>query len=194
MAGERSHGKARPRLPRASDLKHKPAGPNTGAPRHNTGPDGRFVVGNAAAIGTGKAPIRRALGRSAKVTDTEARLVARDAETLFGQVMAELPSDGAMVRQLAALWARHAALAAFWTARASKAGLGTEAGLGATGEATKHGQRAERLSISMLDVARDMARDAAAGVDPIDAVNARIDAQAAALLGPKDDDRKDEPE
>lgn len=57
------------------------------------------------------------------------------------------------VRGLVAQRARHEALAGFWTAKAAELGLESEAGLLATEQATKHGQRAERLAVTALDMA-----------------------------------------
>lgn len=157
MTIERSHGKARPTLPRSSDLRVVPSTePERPGQRDARG---RFVSGNGAAIGRGeKAAVRRLLGREgATVSDADARRVALDASQVFGATLRELPSDGATVRQLAAMHARHVALAAFWSARASSEGLGTDGGLRAEEQATKHGQRAERLAVTMLDVATRLA-------------------------------------
>lgn len=164
MAGEKSHGKARPRLPRASDLHEKTAPPGavarTEAERtRQRDASGRFACGNALAIGRGaKAGTRRMLGRSVGVTDADVLQVTRDAERLYNATLRELPHDGVIVRQIVALLARHTALAAYWSARASAAGLGTDEGVKAAAESTRHGQRAERLSITALDVAKDLAR------------------------------------
>lgn len=187
--GERSHGKARPRLPRASDHRHKPYPAPGTAPERPRQRDqhGRFIPGNTEASGRGAiAPIRRTLGHHVDVTDADARTVARDAHRVFLSTLRELPTAGALVRQLAALYARHTAMSAFWSARASLAGLGSDEGVAAAAEATKHGQRAERLAVTLLDTAKDMANAHAATVDPIDAVNAQIDRQAAALTAKKE--------
>jgi hypothetical protein len=52
---------------------------------------------------------------------------------------------------------RHEALAAFWHAQAASVGLTTDAGVRAQQLATMHGQRAERLTVTMLDTARVLA-------------------------------------
>jgi hypothetical protein len=171
MTIEHSHGKARPTLPRASDLKHKRwPGPGTDPERaQQRDARGRFVAGNTEASGRGAiAPIKRTLGHHVDMTDADARTVARDAHRLYCATLRELPSSGAMVKQLAALWARHTALSAFWSTKASLAGLGSEDGVAAAAEATKHGQRAERLSVTLLDVAKDMAAgDGQSSSDPL---------------------------
>lgn len=154
-AGETSKGKARPRQVRHSDLLAMPREPTERA-RHRDAL-GRFGPGNPGGLGRGAiAPVRRMLG-DVETTDTEARVVARDAARLFALILAELPNDGPTVRQLVALLARHTALGSFWTQRAAVAGLGTDDGLKAQEQATKHGQRSERLSITVLDVARTLA-------------------------------------
>lgn len=163
MAGERSHGKARPRLPRASDLHeksldHAAIAATDADRRRQRDAHGRFAPGNALAIGRGnKAFIRRGMGAAKTVTDPEALQVARDANRLFNEVLRTLPDDSAMTRQLLALYARETALCAFWSARASVVGLGSDDGIKAQDRAQKHGQRAERLSVSLLDVAKDLA-------------------------------------
>jgi hypothetical protein len=89
MAFERSHGKARPALPRASDLRpteaaQKPTGGRTA--------DGRFAAGNRTGLAARfTATIRKSLGTHAATG--EALIVARDARRLFGHTLASLPSD-----------------------------------------------------------------------------------------------------
>lgn len=149
MTIERSHGKARPTLPRSSDLAVVQADEKPAAGRDA---QGRFAAGNP--IGQGarwKATIRRIIGRGA--TSEQADSVARQAFRLYCALLRELPSDGPSVRTLAALQARHAALAAFETDRAAELGFETEAGQAALERATKHGQRAERLAVTTIDIA-----------------------------------------
>jgi hypothetical protein len=146
---ESSHGKARPTLPRSSDLRvveaaEKPTGERTAG--------GRFAPGNP--IGQGarwKASIKKLLGKGA--TSEQAEAVARQAFRLYCALLRELPSDGPSVRVLAALEARHAALAAYFTDRAAELGFETDAGAHALEQATKHGTRAERLAVTCIDVA-----------------------------------------
>lgn len=156
MTIERSHGKARPTLPRSSDLSPVPATDDRRSGLRDG--KGRWVTGNGAAIGRGeKLPIRRALGAVAHATDAEVRAVAADAARLFAATIAEMPSDGSAVRQLVALQCRAFACAAFWTAKAEAEGLSSEEGIAASDQAVKHGQRAERLSVTALDVATKLA-------------------------------------
>lgn len=58
------------------------------------------------------------------------------------------------MRTLVGLHARHVALAAYYTALASAAGLGTEEGRKLQEAADKQSQRAERLLVTALDAAR----------------------------------------
>lgn len=174
--GERSKGKARPRQVRSSDLVTMPR-TDSDRPRQRDA-SGRFTPGNAAAIGRGaKAQIKRQLGRGVNVTDEAALLVMKDANRLFGETMLTLPSDDPTTRQLCALYCRHASMASFWSAQASVAGLGTDEGIAASEQATKHGQRAERVAVTMLDVARTMAASRPQA-DPFAALEARIAAHA----------------
>lgn len=153
MTIERSHGKARPTLPRSSDLS-----PVETVPTPSEGRDagGRFASGNRIAHGSRwRATIRRLLGRGA--TSEQAESVARQAYRLYCALLRELPSDGPSVRMLAALQARHAALAAFFTDRAAEVGLDTPEGMAALERASKDGQRAERLAVTALDVSTKLA-------------------------------------
>jgi len=145
---ERSHGKARPTLPRSGELRPVEAGEK---PTEGRDAGGHFAAGNRHGLGARwKATIRRIIGRGA--TSEQADSVARQAFRLYCALLRELPSDGPSVRTLAALEARHPALAAFETDRAAELGFETEAGQAALERATKHGQRAERLAVTALDV------------------------------------------
>jgi hypothetical protein len=146
---EQSNGKARPTLPRSSDLKPVETVPD---PSEGRAPGGRFAPGNRISEGQRwKASIRKLLGKGA--SSEQAANLAREAFRLYLAVLRGLPSDGPTVRMLAALQARHAVLAAFFTDRAAELGLETDAGAVALEQATKHGQRAERLAVTTLDVA-----------------------------------------
>ena len=148
MTIERSHGKARPTLPRSGDLR---AVETAATPTEGRAPGGRFAPGNQVASGgRWKASIRKLLGDG---SSAQAEPVARAAFRLYCALLRELPSDGPSVRSLAALQARHAALAAHFTDRADELGFETEKGAAALDLATKHGQRAERLAVTALDVA-----------------------------------------
>lgn len=153
MSIERSNGKARPTLPRASDLRRVQS---AGNPTEGRDDAGRFAPGNRVSMGARwKNSVKRLLGRGA--SEETASGVARQAWGLYLAVMRDMPSDGTTVRMLAALQARHAALAAYFTDRAGELGLDTPAGTAALERATKDGQRAERLAVTALDVATKLA-------------------------------------
>lgn len=163
MSIEQSHGKARPTLPRSSDLEPVET---VADPSEGRAPGGRFAPGNRLAEGQRwKASIRKLLGKGAS-TEQAANL-AREAFRLYLAVLRGLPSDGPTVRMLAALQARHAVLAAHFTDRAAELGLETPAGAAALEQATKHGQRAERLAVTTLDIA--VKTKGARSADPADA-------------------------
>jgi len=149
MSIERSHGKARPTLPRASDL------PNDDPDRKPSGgraEGGRFAAGNRIGIGARwKATLKKALGTTG---EGEAGIVAADAQRVMTHVLRALPSDAAPVRVLVGIHARHVALHAFYTAKAEAAGLDTEKGQKLLEIADRQSQRAERTLISAIDVAR----------------------------------------
>jgi hypothetical protein len=151
---QRSQNAMRPSLPQSKDLRIV----NTvREPTEGRGPAGRFALRNRIAVRSGdKATTKKLLGRGA--TDADAIVVARDAVRLFHGTMRDLPSDGAVVRSLASMQARHAALFAFFTAKADAAGLDTIDGIKFAELASKHGQRAERLAVTMLDIATKMPR------------------------------------
>jgi hypothetical protein len=155
MALEQSHGKARPTLPRSGELAAVPDADGERCGQRDE--HGRFATGNIVGRGRGwKRAIAKMLGRT--VEDPIAQAVADDAWRLFTATVRELPSDGPTVRGLAASRARHAALEAFWSTQAVGLGLTTVEGIAADERATKHGQRAERLAVTMLDVSTRMAK------------------------------------
>ncbi|MDP9001758.1 MAG: hypothetical protein M3O46_16795 [Myxococcota bacterium] len=147
---ERSHGKARPTLPRATDLRPTESAnkPTVGRDRH-----GHFAAGNRTGLAARFThTIRKALG--SKAANGEALVVARDARRVFGHVLASLPSDAAPVRALLAVYARHQALHAYYTTLAEAAGLDTERGLELLAVADRQSQRAERVLVTCHDIAR----------------------------------------
>lgn len=155
MTIEQSHGKARPTLPRSSDLAPVET---VRDPSEGRTEGGRFAAGNRTAVGAKwKNACKKLLGSYASENPEGAAQVARDSWRLFTAAIRELPSDGAQVRQLAALAARHAAMSAFFTARAAERGLDTPDGIAFGNLASHHGQRAERLTVTTLDVATKMA-------------------------------------
>lgn len=156
---ERSHGKSRPSLPRASDLQ-----PNESERKPSDGrrPDGRFAVGNRASLGARfTATIRKSLGT--KDATGAALIVTRDARRVFAHILASLPSDAAPVRALCAVYSRHQALHAYYSLLAEALGLDTAEGLDMLAVADRQSQRAERVLVTCHDLARIHAskRDAA---------------------------------
>lgn len=118
------------------------------------------------------------LGR-ADESNAVVRAVAEDAHRIYQAALATLPSDAAPVQQLAALHARHAALAAFYSGRAAELGLVSPEAVAAGELGVKHGQRAERCLVSCLDVACRIAKAAPAPLD-LDAINAEAEAETEA--------------
>ncbi len=153
---ESSHGKARPTLPRAREVRVAPPADHRARDRDATG---RFKPGNRAGTQRGiKLALAKLTGRYITGASEEAMAVAGDAACLLRAKLAESAApDSASVRSLLALAATHEALAAFWFGRALLAGLDTERGIAAQGEATKHGQRAERLTVTAHDMAAKVA-------------------------------------
>jgi hypothetical protein len=150
MAIQKSHGRAHVQLPRSRDLPQLPAVAERTDVRDA---QGRFGAGNEGGKGRGwKQAIRRMLGRDDAELSGVAASVANDAWRLYLAALKELPHTGTTVRALTARRARHEALEAFWSAQAI-AKLGTREGIEAEERATLHGQRAERLTVTSLDVA-----------------------------------------
>jgi hypothetical protein len=154
MAIEISHGKARPTLPRSSDLSPVDTARDPSVGR-TVG--GRFGPGNKIANGARwKQAIKRLLGRVADGQEAEA--VGRDSWKIFLATLRAMPSDAAPVRSLVALHARHVAVASFFTNKAAAVGLDTKEGLAFLEVASHHGQRAERTAVTALDVATKLAK------------------------------------
>lgn len=154
MAIEHREGMARPTLPRSSDLLQPPDASDAPPMRDAKG---RLLPGARLASERGaKRAIRKALGMATgrKACET----VASDAAKVFSVVIREMPSEGAAVRNLAALLARHSAIAGYFGVRADMAGLDTPEGQKALELALQHGQRVERLTVTCLDVATRLAR------------------------------------
>ena len=148
--GERSKGKMRPRLPRASDMRTSKTEADRSADHDRRG---LFTAGNRAAKGSGlKRVTRKAMGDRAATG--EAAIVARDARRVGSAVLSSLPSDAAPVRVLVAMHARHVALHAYYTHLAEVAGLDTPEGLKFLEVADRQSQRAERVLVTAQDMAR----------------------------------------
>jgi hypothetical protein len=166
MTFERSHGKARPTLVRASDLQ-----PSESVRDRTDGrrADGRFAEGNRHSIGRGwKTTLKKLLGP--KADDEVSRLIRRDAWRVFAATMQVMASDAAPVRAMVSLYAGHVALAAFYRAKATGVGLDTEPGLKLLDVADRQSQRAERTLVTAHDLARlhaDQERKNAGPVDPL---------------------------
>jgi hypothetical protein len=182
MTIEQSHGKARPTLPRASDLQ---PGQSVAKPAESRTPDGRFASGNRASVAARFThAIRKSLG--SKAAKGEALVVARDARRVFSHVLRSLPSDAAPVRALLAVYSRHASLNAYYTLCAEAAGLDTTAGLKLLEVADRQSQRAERTLVTVHDLARvhaDLAARRGAS-DPQAALRARILGQPGPVVAP----------
>lgn len=147
---ERSKNKMRPSLVRASDLRATEAAEK---PTGERAAHGHFAAGNPIGLGARFThTVRKSLGD--KASQGDARIVAKDAARVFGHVLRALPSDAAPVRALLAIYARHQALHAFYTVRATEAGLDTPEGLKLLEVADRQSQRAERVLVTVHDLAR----------------------------------------
>lgn len=153
MTAEHSHGKARPTLPRSRSLAEVPSAPQRHGERDA---HGRFATGNKVATGKGwKSILAKQLGRDLQ---GEAEPLAREALVLYRGLLAELPHDGAQVRQLVAARARSAVLSGRYALRAAELGLDSEAGQRVLELSMKLDARAERLAVTALDIATKLAK------------------------------------
>ena len=153
MTIERSRGKARPTLPRASDLQPVGTAPDPSEGRNTTG---RFAKGNQLSRGSGtKHVVTKALSVAGLQADVA--LVVADCRKLFSGALRELPSSGSIVRSNAYGYAREASLAGYYDTKANEAGLDTERGMMLADRATHHRQRAERLGVTTVDLATRLA-------------------------------------
>lgn len=153
MSIEQSHGKARPVLPRSSDLAAVEAERN---PRQDRTEAGHFAPGNRLGVGARwKASIKKLLGRTADDAITIA--IGRDAWRVYLATLRAMPCDAAPVRSLVALHARHVAVASYFTNKAAELGLESDKGLAFLEVASHHGQRAERTAVTALDVSTKLA-------------------------------------
>lgn len=160
MTIETSHGKARPTLPRASDLTAPDPAPDRTAGRDASG---RFTSGNPWAPGAKwRHLVAEGLGRHLEGAAGE---LGRTAYRLYRAFLADLPTDCASVRSLVAQRARAVALADAYARRAAELGLESTNGMAAASEALKWDARAERLAVTSLDVSSKLA----ATRKPIDA-------------------------
>jgi hypothetical protein len=142
----RSQGKARPSLPRPGELR---AIETARDPSEGRAPGGRFAKGNAVSRDSGVKNITtRATSGDGLAPDE--KLVARDTAKLLRAVLGELPTAGAIVRQLAYSFARESVIAALYDGMANRAELRTPDGKKLVELASFHRQRAERLSVTLL--------------------------------------------
>jgi len=149
---EKSHGKARPTLPRASDLPEidpTELEEKLSIPR---GVHGHVLPGAKLAVGARFAhTVKKSMGgQTTKVN----RIITRDAKQTFANILPVMASDVAPVRSLLAVASRHCALNAYFTARAEEAGLDSTLGLQYLEIADRQSQRYERVLVTCHDLAR----------------------------------------
>jgi hypothetical protein len=150
---ERSKGKARPALPRSSDLQQVTA-PEPNADRLALG---RAAPNNKIAAGRGwKKAIKKLVGSAAGKAELDQ--LVRDALCIFHADLRELPNNGPLVRPLVAARACSIVVGGHFANLAAKAGLHTTRGLLFDDRAVHHGQRVERLTVTMLDVSTKLAK------------------------------------
>lgn len=161
MTIERNRRKDRLTQPRLSDIPAVDADHNPSADR---GPDGRFVVGNAAGAG---ARARHTLTRPflGVVSDQVAealgeqqapgasRQVAREALTLYRSFRRDLPSSSVAVLGPALRYAINTALAGHYTALAGLAGFETDRGMQLVDLSHRCEQQALRASTAAITYA-----------------------------------------
>jgi len=149
-------GKLRVEGPRLKDL---PSSGPVRDPSVGRGSDGRFASGNR--LGSGQAAIaviRKSLG-----ADGADESMVREAVVMYRQLLREMPSTGASVRQLVAARVRHASLATRYAGLAADAGLGTPLGIKMAEASRSHDMTASRLGVTAYDLAT---REAAKGNAP----------------------------
>lgn len=168
MPIERSHGKARPMLPRSSD--QTPGAERTDRERcEDRDARGRVQLGNQLAVGRGwKYSIKRTLTRAGATTEEAERVIA-DTTIVYASIVRDLSYTGPLVRMNAAGAAREFALAGYYDAKALEAGLMTDLGQKLSTKASQHRQRCERMTVTTRDLAkaaapRRLAQSAAARI------------------------------
>jgi hypothetical protein len=152
MTIERSKGRARPTLPRSSDLAVPEAGEKRAGGRDE---NGRFAAKNPWGAGARwRHLIADGLGRE---LPGEAGELGREAHRLYRALLDDLPVDCPSVRSLVAQRARAATLASRYARLGAERGLDTAEGAEALDRAQKWDMRAERLAVTSLDVASKLA-------------------------------------
>lgn len=170
MTIEKSHDKARPSLPRSSDLAAVPAVDERPRQRDS---NGRWTAGNAGGIGRGwRAAIRKMVGRDLKGDDAEP--LARESFRMYQALLAELPHTGAQVSSLVAARARSAVMSARYAARAAELGLDSVEGMRALEVSMRLDARAERLCVTAIDVSTKLAAADRKGNRSVAALHAQI--------------------
>ena len=150
MAFERSHGKARPTLVRASDLQPAEA---AAKPTGQRDQHGHFAAGNSVGVAARFVhTIRKALGT--KAAPGEAGTAARDGRRIYSHTLPSLPSQAPAVQTALSLHARHVALFNFYSMKAEAAGLASDEGIKFQKIADEQSKRAERCLVTTLDAAR----------------------------------------
>jgi hypothetical protein len=146
---EHSHGKARPMLPRPSDV--EATEPRTARERlDGRRPDGTAAHGNVIALGRGwKSKIRRAVTLIGADIGGDAATIQRDTEVVYRALLSDAVTSGPLMRINASSCALEFTLAAYLHAKAIAAGLLTPEGERLEGRASQHRQRAERLSVTV---------------------------------------------
>jgi hypothetical protein len=151
---ERSHGKARPTLPRATDL---PVPPPSADRRVGRDQKGRFAPGHrqsARSRGWRRAVAQLSTGL---VPTAEQAKLAGDSGTLYRATLAVLPCESPLTNPIAAEHARSAVLSTHFAAAALEAGVTTVKGKRLLEMSLKLGQRAERTAVSLLDLTTRLA-------------------------------------
>jgi hypothetical protein len=151
MTIEQCRGKARPTLPRSSDLAVVASVVDT-----KTGRDaqGRFTSDNPwRGQNKWRSWISEGLGRD---LPGEAGVIGKRAHRLYRSFLDDLPVDCASVRSLVAQRARAAALADRYAIRGAELGESTPEGAACLESALRWCQRAERLAVTSLDVANKL--------------------------------------
>ena len=150
---ERSHDKERPSLPQLNDLPAKIA---AGEPSRGRDHRGRFAPGNKHAEERAvRAQVRRWLGKGATTAAVEQAL--REARVAFRAELRDLPCDAPVVQRLAGAAARDGVLSAHLALRAVEAGLETPEGRSMIELSMRLSARAERQTVTAVDLSQRMA-------------------------------------
>lgn len=151
---ERSHGKARPSLPRAAELPVPHPPPDRGQGRDARG---RFAPGNRQSARS--RGWRRAIAQlaSGHVATAEQAKLAGDSGSLYRATLSTLPYQGPLTNPIAADNARSAVLSAHLASAALAAGVTTAKGRQLLELSLKLGQRAERTAVTLLDLTTRLA-------------------------------------